>query len=214
MTLRPTIRRAANPATITRHLLLTASLLGSAIPAFAQDPAQIQRWFEGGRLQQVVDAAMPDSSPEVLFLAAQAQQKRNAPDAASALYAQLAARPASDPWGAIGESGQALLAGDPEAALASAQRAVAINGDLMEAQFQLGLVRARRLEWPAAATAFDRAAELDPGYAYAHYYGGLAHYRANRPDRMAIHFEQFLKAAPEAPERAEVTQIMRTVRGR
>ena len=40
------------------------------------------------------------------------------------------------------------------------------------------------------------------------------HYRANRPDRMAIHFEQFLKLAPEAPERPEVLQIMRTVRGR
>jgi len=42
----------------------------------------------------------------------------------------------------------------------------------------------------------------------------LMHYRANRPDRMANHFEQFLKLAPEAPERPEVTQIMKTVRGR
>jgi hypothetical protein len=39
-------------------------------------------------------------------------------------------------------------------------------------------------------------------------------YRANHPDRMANHFEQFLKLAPDAPERPEVTQIMRTVRGR
>jgi hypothetical protein len=40
------------------------------------------------------------------------------------------------------------------------------------------------------------------------------HYRAKRPDRMANHFEQFLKLAPEAPERPEVIQIMRTVRGK
>jgi hypothetical protein len=40
------------------------------------------------------------------------------------------------------------------------------------------------------------------------------HYRANRPDRMANHFEQFLKLAPDAPERPEVMQIMKTVRGR
>jgi hypothetical protein len=40
------------------------------------------------------------------------------------------------------------------------------------------------------------------------------HYRANRPDLMASRFETFLKLAPDAPERAEVTQIMRTVRGR
>lgn len=202
------------PRSVTRPVLLTLSLLGSALPAFAQDPSQVQRWFEGGKLQQVIDAAAPDSSPDVLFLVAQAHQKRNAPEAASAAYAQLAARPETDPWAFIGRSGEALLSGDADGALAAAQRAVALGGDLMEAHFQLGLVRARRLEWPAAAAAFDRAAEIDPGYAYTHYYGGLAHYRANRPDRMAIHFEQFLKAAPEAPERTEVTQIMRAVRGR
>jgi tetratricopeptide (TPR) repeat protein len=75
-------------------------------------------------------------------------------------------------------------------------------------------VLAKRQDWRGAAEAFDRAGALSPGHAYAHYYGGLMHYRANRPDRMAIHFEQFLKLAPDAPERPEVTQIMRTVRGR
>ena len=40
------------------------------------------------------------------------------------------------------------------------------------------------------------------------------HYRANRPDRMASRFEQFLKLAPEAPERPEVLSIMKTIRGR
>ena len=87
-------------------------------------------------------------------------------------------------------------------------------GGLAEAQFQLGLVLAKRQDWGGAAEALDRAAELSPAFAYAHYYGGLMHYRAGRPDRMAIHFESFLKLAPEAPERPEVVQIMRTVRGR
>ena len=87
-------------------------------------------------------------------------------------------------------------------------------GDLPEAHYQLGLVLAKRQDWRGAAEAFDRAAELNPANAYAHYYGGLMHYRASRPDRMANHFEQFLKLAPEAPERPEVLQIMRTVRGR
>ena len=73
---------------------------------------------------------------------------------------------------------------------------------------------AKRQEWPAAAAEFDRVTEINPSNAYAHYNGGLMHYRANRPDRMANHFEQFLKLAPDAPERPEVMQIMRTVRGR
>ena len=51
---------------------------------------------------------------------------------------------------------------------------------------------------------------LQPANAYAHYYSGMMHYRASRPDQMAIHFDQFLRLAPEAPERPEVQSIMRT----
>ena len=89
-----------------------------------------------------------------------------------------------------------------------------MDGNLPAAQYQLGLVLARRQDWREASEAFDRASDLDPANAYAHYYGGLMHYRANRPDRMANHFEQFLKLAPEAPERPEVLSIMKTIRGR
>ena len=55
---------------------------------------------------------------------------------------------------------------------------------------------------------------LDPSFAHAYYYAGLSRYRANRPDLMAARFERFLKLAPDAPERTEVQQIMRTIRGR
>ncbi len=59
-----------------------------------------------------------------------------------------------------------------------------------------------------------RQASVSRRNAYAHYYGGMMHYRANRVDRMAVHFEQFLKLAPEAPERPEVLSIMRTLQSR
>ena len=103
---------------------------------------------------------------------------------------------------------------DTEGALGSARHAVELDGGMAEAHFQLGLVHAKRQEWAPAAAEFDRVTELNPANAYAHYYGGLMQYRASRPDRMANHFEQFLKRAPEAPERPEVMQIMKTVRGR
>ena len=101
-----------------------------------------------------------------------------------------------------------------DAALESARRAAALADRLPEVHYQIGLVLAKHQVWRDAAAAFDRAAELRPALAYAHYYGGLMHYRAGRPDRMAIHFERFLKLAPDARERPEVLQIMRTVRGR
>ena len=77
---------------------------------------------------------------------------------------------------------------------------------------QLGLALARQQQWPEAAAEFEAASDRQPTNAYAHYYAGMMHYRANRIDRMAVHFEQFLKLAPEAPERPEVLSIMRTLK--
>lgn len=194
-------------ATVIATLLLAQA-------ALAQDNAELLKMFEAGRHQQVVEAAGADAPPPVLYTAAQSHQKLGATDQALEVYRRLAGLPEADVWHFIGLSGQRLLEGQNDAALESAQRAVQMAGDLPEAQYQLGLVGARREDWAEAAAAFDRAAELNPAYAYAHYYGGLMHYRVNRADRMAIHFEQFLKLAPEAPERPEVLQIMRTIRGR
>ena len=169
--------------------------------------------FEAGQYQLAIESAGSGGSPEALYTAAQSHQKLGATDEARETYGQLAARPDGDAWHFVGLSGQQLLDDQTDAALESARQAAAV-ADLPEVHYQLGLVLAKREDWRDAAEAFDRAAALSPGTAYAHYYGGLMHYRANRPDRMAIHFEQFLKLAPDAPERPEVMQIMRTVRGR
>ena len=182
--------------------------------ASAQDAAEVRRLFEAGQHQQVVEAASASAAPDVVYTAAQSHQKLGAMDQAREMYTQLAARPDGDAWHFIGLSGEQLLNDDTDAALASARRAVQLDAGLPEAQYQLGLVLAKRQAWAEAAAAFDSAANANPSNAYAHYYGGLMHYRANRPDRMANRFEQFLKLAPEAPERPEVLQIMRTVRGR
>ena len=191
-----------------------ALLLVVPTVASGQTASEAQRLFESGRFQQVVETTQPDAEPAALFVAAQSHQKLGAIDEARRTYERLASRDENDPWRFIGESALRLLEDNTDAAQASARRATEMAGDLADAHFQLGLVLARRQEWANAAAAFDRAAELRPNYAYAHYNGGLMHYRANRTDRMANHFEQFLKLAPEAPERPEVLQIMRTVRGR
>jgi tetratricopeptide (TPR) repeat protein len=194
----------------------TLAALMALVPAlaFAQDTAEVRRMFEAGRFQQVVESTAPDAEPAAIYTVAQSHQRLGSTDQARQAYAQLASRAEDDVWHFIGLSGQQLLDDQGDAALESARHATAMAGGLADAHFQLGLVQARREDWRDAAAAFDRAAELNPAYAYAHYYGGLMHYRAGRPDRMANHFEQFLKLAPEAPERPEVLQIMRTVRGR
>jgi tetratricopeptide (TPR) repeat protein len=186
------------------------------VPAFAaaQDTAEVRRLFESGQYQQIIETTGVDAEPGAIYTAAQSHQKLGDNGQARDKYHQLAGRPEDDAWHYIGVSGQQLLNDEADAASESARQAIALDKDLPEAHYQLGLALAKRQDWKEAASEFDRVTELNPGHAYAHYYGGLMHYRANRPDRMAIHFEQFLKLAPEAPERPEVMQIMRTVRGR
>jgi tetratricopeptide (TPR) repeat protein len=197
-----------------KKTFLTVVLAVAPAVTFAQSASQVQKLFEAGQYQRVVESAQPDGDPAVLYTAAQSHQKLGETDRALETYGALATRDESDVWHHIGLSGQQLMQDDVDGALASARHAVEIAGDIAEAHYQLGLVLAKRQEWPQAAAAFDRGTELNPSNAYAHYYGGLMHYRANRPDRMANHFEQFLKLAPDAPERPEVMQIMKTVRGR
>jgi tetratricopeptide (TPR) repeat protein len=197
-----------------KNILFTVVLTMAAPVAFAQDSSQVQKLFEAGQYQRVVDSAQPDGDPAVLYTAAQSHQKLGENDRAIETYSALAARDESDIWHFIGLSGQQLVQDDVDGAVASARHAVEMDGGMAEAHYQLGLVLAKRQEWAAAAAEFERVTEINPSNAYAHYYGGLMQYRANRPDRMANHFEQFLKLAPDAPERPEVTQIMRTVRGR
>jgi lipoprotein NlpI len=127
---------------------------------------------------------------------------------------RLAQHPVTHAWHFVGSSATQLLGGDDEAALESARRATMIDAMLSEASYELGLVLVTRQDWSSAAAAFDRASMLDPSFAHAYDYAGLSHYRANRPDLMAIRIEQFLQLAPEAAERTEVQQIMRAVRGR
>jgi tetratricopeptide (TPR) repeat protein len=182
--------------------------------ALAQSPADVQKLFEAGRFQQVVETTQPDADPAARYVVAQSHQRLGATDEARRVYEELAARPDDDVWHFIGLSARLLLDDDTAGARDAASGAVNANGESADAHYQLGLVHAKLQEWREAAAAFDRAAELRPGFAYAHYNAGLTHYRANRPDRMATNFEQFLKLAPEAPERPEVIQIMRTVRGR
>lgn len=193
-------------------IAIVTCLLPAAVRA--QDPAQIQRLFEAGQFKQVVDSTTPLSPPDVLYTAAQSQQKLGATDQAVQTFSRLAERPEGDPWRFIGLSGRQLVEDNIDGAIATARQAVATAPDLPQAHFQLGLALGRAQQWPDAAAAFDVASARQPNSAYAHYYGGMMYYRAKRVDRMAVHFEQFLKLAPKAPERPEVLSIMRTLQRR
>ena len=193
--------------------MFIALLLAITIAPAAQD-ASPQKLFESGKYQEAIDTVKKrsDASPEDVYVRALAHRKLNQNDDAKEAFGALARRDGA--WQEIGNSGTAMIEGNMDNAAAAARKAVDADGNSSEARFQLGLVESARNNQQQAADAFAKAAELDPQMAYAHYEAGMAFYKAKKVDRMAVYFENFLKIAPNAPERPAVQSIMRTVRGR
>src|SRR5438309_8748334 len=104
-----------------KNTLLTVVLTFTTSVVFAQNASQVQKLFEAGQYQRVVESAQPDGDPAVLYTAAQSHQKLGENDRALETYGALAGRDAGDIWHSIGLSGQQLMQDDMEGALASAR---------------------------------------------------------------------------------------------
>jgi tetratricopeptide (TPR) repeat protein len=184
-----------------------------------QAVSDVRRLYDAGKFNEVIStveqtrAAADTATMQLQYLAAQSREKLNDHDGARVLY-QLLADGADPAWAAIGRAAVALIDKRMDDALNAANSGAEAGALLPEAHFERGIVLMNRRDYEGASAAFDQAIQLDPTFAAAQYNGGLAEYRIKRVDRMAAHFEAFLKLAPNAPERPEVESIMRTVRGR
>ena len=198
--------------------MLMAVLVMVTVLAPVQQQPEVtpKKLFESGKYQEAIDniKAQTDAPKDLIYLRALAHRKLNQNDEAKETFNALGAGAEENAWKSIGASGAALIDGNMNDADAAAKKAVELDGNSPQAQYQLGLVESARNNQPAAAAAFAKAAELDPQMAYAHYEAGMAFYKAKKVDRMAVYFENFLKLAPDAPEAPAVKSIMKTVRGR
>jgi Flp pilus assembly protein TadD len=186
--------------------------------AAGQNVADVRQLFDAGRYQEVVRAAdvatdEAAKAARLQYLAAQSYSKLNDQDGARQIYQRLADS-ASNPWAPIGRSALQLMNKQFDMALASADEAVAAMPSLPEAHYQRGIVFMFRNDYGNALEAFTKVTQLDPSFASAYYYAGVAASRAKRMDLTANNFTTFLKLAPSAPERAEVESVLRTLRGR
>jgi tetratricopeptide (TPR) repeat protein len=197
--------------TRTTAILSIALACASGHVVFGQALNDVRKLYESGQYQQVVASASADPDPRVAYLRGQSQQKLGQPNDARQTYTQLAARPDSDPWHFIGQSALALVDRDSAGALNASNQAVARNGSLSEAHFQRGLALTALQDMTGASAAFQKASDLDPYAAYPHFYAGLAYSKIKRADLTAQHFQTFLRLAPQAPERAEVQSILKTL---
>jgi tetratricopeptide (TPR) repeat protein len=194
------------------HLVFAAAIVSAAAPAaFGQSVTEARKPFDGGEYQRAVDVAGGSQDPRVLYLVAQAQQKLQHADEARRAYEQLASRPDGDGWNAVGRSGIAMLASNANGAVQEADQAVAQGAALPEAHYQRGLALSAQQNLNDAAAEFQKASDLDPSWAYPHYYAGIAYAKVKRADLTASHFQAFLRLAPQAPERGEVQSILRTL---
>lgn len=195
--------------------------VSAAPPKTASAPSKtdVRKLYEAGKYQDVVQSvpqavqANRGDEAELEYVAAQSYQKLSQWDHVRSIYSQLAARGQNDAWKYIGESGQAMLAKNNKKAVETASKAVQIGPDNAYAHYQLGMAESTVPDFGKSAQAFEKAALIDPTFAYAHYYAAMSYYKLKRIDKMATHFEAFLKLAPDAPERPQVQSIMRTVRG-
>ena len=199
------------------YLLSTSIALAMTLAA-GQATLDVRQLYDAGRYQEVVRAtsvttAEADNASRLQYLAAQSYTKLNDADGARRTYQRLADSGAS-PWAPIGKSAVQVMDKQFDEALASADQAVRMAATLPEAHYQRGIVLMFRKEYGDAVDAFTKATQLDPTFAAAYYYAGLASSRIKRIDLTANNFGMFVKLAPNAPERPEVESILRTVRGR
>jgi tetratricopeptide (TPR) repeat protein len=200
-----------------RTLLITCVALLAGVSTIAAQ-GMAQQFFEAGQYDEALQAIAQmrergEAGPAEAFLAGQVLVRQNRAPEAEKEFASL--ETVDGPvWMLVGESAVALLQNDNAKALDSASRAVAAAPGDFYAQYELGLSKVRLEDWAGGAEAFARAAQINPTFAYAHYYAGLAYSRIRRADRTAEYMDRFLKLAPMAPEKPGVESLMRTLRGR
>ncbi len=193
-------------------------IVALAVGLLAGQGGDVRQLYDAGRYQDVVKATDQSSAgneqgARLQYLAAQSYAKLNDADGAKRAYQKLADTGANA-WASVGKSGVQLIDKQLDQSLESANQAVRMADSLPEAHYQRGVVLLARREYGDAASAFTKATQLDPTFAAAHYYAGLANYRGKRIDLMTTNFETFVRLAPNAPERGEVESILRTVRGK
>jgi tetratricopeptide (TPR) repeat protein len=175
-----------------------------------------QTLYEAGTYEEVVNTIGSQGdqvAPESTYLVGQSLIRLNRHDEARAQFAKLSSAEPT-PWSLVGESATALVDGNSSLAIEKATQAVTLAPDQFHPNYQLGLAYSAADQSEAAAASLAKAAGINPSFAYAHYYAGLAYSKLKRLDQMGTHLEYFLKLAPKAPERPAVEALMRSLRGR
>jgi tetratricopeptide (TPR) repeat protein len=188
-----------------------------AMPVAAQDLDEAEQAYRSAQyeraeslLRGIVDA-QPDNAKASYLLGAALLEQNKMDEAEPRLSRALELNYAQDQVKvALGRI--YLQRQQHDRALALLNEAQAANAENVEAYLYRGVARANRNEFGDAVNDLEKAIQMQPVNAKAHYYAGLAYNGLKRPDKMVEHFQMFLKLAPDAPEAARVRSLLRNLR--
>ena len=106
----------------------------------------------------------------------------------------------------------ALQAQQLEEGAALTERALKLAPDNLEAQVHRAVAQAGRGEGEAAAAGLAAVLQRDPGFAEAWFFRGMLAMQAGQMDRMRESFDQFVKFAPDGPQKERIRAMVERAR--
>jgi tetratricopeptide (TPR) repeat protein len=203
---------------LLRFAILSFLAMSQLLPLVAQDKLgqavalyESKKYREAEAALREVLAEQPDNSRARHTLGLVLMELENHGEAANELQKAVEAGPATDAMQVdLARAYVELKEWDKaEAALRAAE---AIKSDNPDIHYYRGRVAAARKDYAAAVAGYEKAIELNPRHAYAHYYAGIAYNQLKRADKTVQHFSIFLKLAPDAPEAKKVESLLRALR--
>lgn len=201
---------------MTRKHKILAALAFTSVAVFAADLQRGKQLYEeknykdAERELQAVTNADPDNAEAQKYLGLARIQQGKVKEAEAPLKKADEAGSSADTK--LGLARIAIENKDLDTADALINQAAEMDGGNADIPFNRGLMKASRKEYAESVKDLELAIQKNPENAYAHYYAGLSYNAMKRPDKMIEHFQKFVKLAPDAPEKARVQSILKTVR--
>jgi tetratricopeptide (TPR) repeat protein len=198
---------------IAKFSLMAALTLATVLAADVQRGKQLyeeKNYRDAERELQQVASAEPDNAEAQKYLGLARIQLGKVSEAEAPL--KKANELAGDAGTKLGLARIAIEQKDLEGAEALINQAAESDADNADIPFNRGLIKASRKQYADSVKDLEAAIQKNPDNAYAHYYAGLSYNALKRPDKMIEHFQKFVKLAPDAPEKARVQSILKSVR--
>jgi tetratricopeptide (TPR) repeat protein len=198
---------------IAKFSLMATLTLATVLAADVQRGKQLyeeKNYRDAERELQQVASAEPDNAEAQKYLGLARIQLGKVSDAEAPL--KKANELAGDAGTKLGLARIAIEQKDLDGAEALINQAAESDADNADIPFNRGLIKASRKQYAESVKDLESAIQKNPDNAYAHYYAGLSYNALKRPDKMIEHFQKFIKLAPDAPEKARVQSILKSVR--